>query len=178
MPNVPGPRCASRALDKEESARSCDSRRSWDVAMIADAPRCICARLDRRTLLGLAVRAQRMISVRIGADLVTTPAWDMLLDLYVREDRRPMSLTSLCGASSAPPRTALRIINKMVERDLLSRAPDPEDGRRILVELSPKAVMLLDQYFDGLLDLLERSHGPDEHSNPGLLISDQDSELI
>jgi DNA-binding MarR family transcriptional regulator len=116
------------------------------------------ATLDRCVMISLAVRAHCLIGKQFGSDLFSMPALNMLFDLYARKDRRPRSLTSLSGASKAPARTALRIINRMVERNLLLRTPDPRDQRRINVELSPEGLQLLDAYFDGLVELLA---GPD-----------------
>jgi len=103
---------------------------------------------DRLRIAGLALRTQCLLNNRLGHDLHSSPAWDMLLDLYIREDRRPMSLTSLSGASPAPSRTSLRMIDRLVRRALLDRTRDPDDGRRINVELSFAAIGLLDQLFD------------------------------
>jgi DNA-binding MarR family transcriptional regulator len=102
-------------------------------------------RLEGRALALLALRMHVVISGRLGHDLFSAPAWEMLLDLYAREDHRPVSLTSLCHAASGTPRTALNTINRMVHRGLLERSPDPDDGRRIHVHLSDRAIALLDQ---------------------------------
>lgn len=109
---------------------------------------------DRLTVARLALRTQRLLSGSLGHDLYSTPAWDMLLDLYIREDRGPMSLTSLSGASPAPARTSLRMIDRLVRRGLLVRTRDPDDGRRINVELSLAASTVLDQLFDALRAIL------------------------
>lgn len=114
------------------------------------------AELDRRTIAVLAVRIHRLIGERLGRDLFSTPGWDMLMDLYVQEVHRPMSLTSLCGATDAPERTALFTIGKLVERNLLTRHPDPRDGRRVNVELSAGAVRMLNACFDDLLELVRQ----------------------
>jgi DNA-binding MarR family transcriptional regulator len=74
----------------------------------------------------------------------------MLLELYV-SDRRPRSLTHLCGAANAPVRTALRMINRMAERDLVTRTADPLDARRVNAALTDSGAQLLDLYFDLLL---------------------------
>jgi len=108
---------------------------------------------DRQDVAHFAVRAQRLLSSRLAHDLYSTPAWDMLLDLYIRAERRPMSLTSLSGASPAPSRTSLRAIDRLVRRNLLTRSQDADDGRRINVELSPDAISLLDTLFDEMADL-------------------------
>lgn len=116
----------------------------------------VIATLDRCVMISLAVRAHCLLGNRFGSDLFSMPALNMLFDLYAREDRRPRSLTSLCGASKAPARTALRMIHRMIERNLLVRTPDPRDQRRINVELSPEGTELLDAYFDGLLDIVAK----------------------
>lgn len=108
-------------------------------------------------MIGLSVRAHCLMGKQFGSDMFSMPALHMLFDLYARKDRRPRSLTSLCGASKAPARTALRMIHRMVERNLLVRTPDPRDQRRINVELSPEGLHLLDAYFDSLVELLKGS---------------------
>lgn len=110
--------------------------------------------IDRKAAARLALRMYRLFGDRLGRDLFSTPAFDMLVDLYIREDHRPMSLTSLCGAAPVPERTALFTINKLVERSLLTRHPDPRDGRRVNVELSAGAVRLLDTCFDELITII------------------------
>ncbi|WP_447725553.1 hypothetical protein [Sphingomonas koreensis] len=120
--------------------------------------------IDRKIVARLAVRMYRLIGERLGHDLFSTPAFDMLLDLYVREDHRPMSLTGLCGAAAVPERTALFTINRLVERNLLTRHPDPRDARRVNVELSAGAVRMLDSCFDDLLTII----CPERLNNSGL----------
>ncbi len=107
-----------------------------------------------RDIARLAIKISGALGDRLGRELYSVPALDMLLDLYARADREPMSLTSLCGATSAPPRTALNMINRMVERGILERSPDPDDGRRILVRLSHKGTSLLDDVCQALSGLL------------------------
>ncbi|WP_254295365.1 MarR family winged helix-turn-helix transcriptional regulator [Sphingomonas tagetis] len=97
-----------------------------------------------RTIARLTLRMHAAIGGQLGRELFSAPALDMLLDLYVQEDRQPISLTSLCGAASVPPRTALNTINRMVERGLLDRSPDPDDGRRVHIRLSTAGIELLD----------------------------------
>jgi DNA-binding MarR family transcriptional regulator len=105
----------------------------------------------RQAAVRLAVRAHRMLTQRLGRDLYAVPALDMLLDLYLLGNGKSRSLSSLCGASDTPIRTALRTINRMVDKGLLIRTPDLSDARRTNVVLSEKAATLLDGYFDALL---------------------------
>lgn len=112
--------------------------------------------IDRRAIARLAIRMHKLVGDRLGRGLSSTPAWDMLLDLYIREEHRPMSLTSLCGASDAPPRTALNTINRLVERGLLVRTPDERDGRRVNVELSASALRLIDECFADIVEIARK----------------------
>ncbi len=107
-------------------------------------------------MIALFAWAHRSLGRRLGADLYLIPAWDMLLDLYAGNQRRPMSLTSLCLASTAPERTALRTIDALVRHKLLIRVPDTRDRRRTNIQLSPRAVRLLNGYFDDLLKHLRQ----------------------
>lgn len=130
--------------------------------MACDLPR-VSATFDRCVMISLAARAHRLISHQFGRDLFSMPALDMLLDLYMRKDRQPRSLTSLCAASDASERNCQRIIHRMVERGLLLHSRDPFDGRRINVELAPEAIERLNGFFDRLVDLLS---GTELHGRP------------
>jgi len=121
---------------------------------VVDEPDGKSATLDRRAMVSWAARAHCLLSARFGEDLFSMPALNMLFDLYVSEVRQPRSLTNLCAASKAPARTALRVINRLVERDLLMRISDPRDQRRVNVDLSQNGRQHLDAYFDDLLGLL------------------------
>jgi hypothetical protein len=113
----------------------------------------------RQAMVAIAVRAHRMLGERLGRDLYAVPALDMLLDLYLLANRKPRSLSSLCGASDTPIRTALRTINRMVDKGLLVRTPDLSDARRTNVALSEKALVLLDGYFDALCKAIAANQG-------------------
>jgi len=68
------------------------------------------------------------------------PAWEMLLDLYINEQRgRDVSVSSACLASGAPSTTALRYVTMMTDRGWLLRVPDPTDKRKIYLKLSDRA---------------------------------------
>lgn len=94
------------------------------------------------------IRARRLRSRFFDEELFADPAWDMLLDLLqaeIAQHRVPVS--SLCIAAAVPATTALRWIKSMTDAGLFRRRADPHDGRRVFVELSPKASQALRQYF-------------------------------
>ncbi|QJU58449.1 winged helix-turn-helix transcriptional regulator [Sphingomonas sp. AP4-R1] len=113
----------------------------------------IIANVSRCSVVDLTEQVQRLRADEFGRDLFTMPAFEMLLDLYTCKSRQPRSLTALTGASSASERNSQRIVHRMAERGLVNLRRDPNDGRRILVELEPEATELLDRFFDRMVEL-------------------------
>ena len=82
-------------------------------------------------------------------DLFGEPAWDILLDLYVAHcDDKPVSVSSACIGSAAPPTTGLRWLGVLTEQGLILREHDPDDQRRVLVRLSDSGLGAMDRYFE------------------------------
>ena len=80
------------------------------------------------------------------------PAWDMLLDLYVSQERSAgLSVSNLCDASGVPATTALRWIALLVKSGHLVKSDDPEDRRRSLVCATPAAIDQLERWLNELL---------------------------
>lgn len=66
-----------------------------------------------------------------------SPGWDMMLDLYQAKTMgKKISVTSACIGGACPPTTGLRWLQALENMHLIVRGPDPEDKRRIMVELS------------------------------------------
>lgn len=83
------------------------------------------------------IRARRLRTHFFSADLFADPAWDMLLDLMAaRLEGKKVAVSSLCIAAAVPPTTALRWLGVLTEQGHVVRASDPDDGRRVHVELS------------------------------------------
>ena len=94
------------------------------------------------------IRARRARFRHFSEDLFADPAWDILLDLLhasLSHVRVPVS--SLCIAAGVPATTALRWLKVMVADGLVVRRSDPNDARRIFVELTPETLMALQNYF-------------------------------
>lgn len=93
------------------------------------------------------IRARRLREQYFGFELFADPAWDMLLDLFAaRLEKQRVAVSSLCIAAAVPPTTALRWIKTLTDLGLLVRAADPQDGRRVYIELSPKAAAGMEAY--------------------------------
>jgi hypothetical protein len=93
------------------------------------------------------IRLRRMRDRFFRSDLFADPAWDMLLDLMAaRLERVQVAVSSLCIAAAVPPTTALRWIKTMSENGLFVRVADPDDGRRVFIELSEDAASAMSAY--------------------------------
>jgi len=94
------------------------------------------------------IRLRRMRERFFDAELFADPAWDILLDLMAaRLENTPVSVSSLCIAASVPPTTALRWITTMVKNGLLERRRDPNDARRVFLELADETADKIEDYF-------------------------------
>ncbi|MEU8634252.1 MarR family transcriptional regulator [Amycolatopsis sp. NPDC048633] len=54
--------------------------------------------------------------------------------------------TELAEAERLQPQSLTRILAWVTERELVTRAPDPEDGRRSLVSITPAGLSVLREY--------------------------------
>ena len=113
----------------------------------------IFARADE--LSAVAEREYKLRRVReayIACDHFGEPVWDMLLDLFDHTVRaKPISITSACMAAHCPPTTALRHIESLVKDGMLSRTPDPEDGRRSLLKLSDETLVSVGSFLMSMI---------------------------
>lgn len=93
------------------------------------------------------IRARRQRDQFFPGGLFADPAWDMLLDLMAaRLERRKVAVSSLCIAAAVPPTTALRWIKNLTDDGLFTRVADPQDGRRVYVELTDRAAAGFEAY--------------------------------
>jgi len=94
------------------------------------------------------IRARRVREELFGSGLFADPAWDILLDLTAaRIEGRSVAVSSLCIAAAVPATTALRWIKQLTDAGLLRRVADPDDGRRIFIELTDDAARKMLAYF-------------------------------
>lgn len=93
------------------------------------------------------IRARRLRDHFFHADLFADPAWDMLLDLMAaRLERQRVAVSSLCIAAAVPPTTALRWIKALCDQGLFVRVADPEDGRRVFIQLAEHSAAAMENY--------------------------------
>jgi hypothetical protein len=93
------------------------------------------------------IRARRLRDHFFRGELFADPAWDMLLDLMAaRVEGQRVAVSSLCIAAAVPPTTALRWIKTLCDQGLFVRVADPEDGRRVFIELSTETATMMEAY--------------------------------
>jgi len=72
-----------------------------------------------------------------------SPAWDIMLDLYVaRSSNKAVSTSSACIGAACPSTTGLRWLRILEQRGLLTKADDATDGRRSFYSLTEVGVSL------------------------------------
>lgn len=104
----------------------------------------------------------------LGDELYDGPAWDVILDLYIaHEESKPISLTGVGLAGGVPATTALRWIRRLDTLGYISRLPDPADGRRTTVALTPKILRKVKLYFSRLRAREARPGGAGSGTYPG-----------
>ena len=93
------------------------------------------------------IRARRLRDHFFCSELFADPAWDMLLDLTAaRLEKQRVAVSSLCIAAAVPPTTALRWIKALCDQGIFVRIADPEDGRRVFIELAEKSAQAMEKY--------------------------------
>lgn len=100
--------------------------------------------------------ARRKISDFLPGDLFSDPARDLLIDLFIAHHaRKQVSVSSACLAAAVPATTALRWIHRMKGEGLLVSGDDPQDHRRVYVELSDRALAAVHEYLSVCYRLLQ-----------------------
>jgi hypothetical protein len=93
------------------------------------------------------IRARRLRDHFFNSELFADPAWDMLLDLMAaRLEKQRVAVSSLCIAAAVPPTTALRWIKALCDQGIFVRLADPEDGRRVFIELAEQSAAAMANY--------------------------------
>jgi hypothetical protein len=94
------------------------------------------------------IKLRRLRERHFPTGLFADPGWDILLDLYAAKlEGKAVSVSSLCIAAAVPPTTGLRWITTMTEHGELVRRQDPNDARRVFVELSADSEERLIAFF-------------------------------
>ncbi|MEM9176837.1 MAG: MarR family transcriptional regulator [Myxococcota bacterium] len=94
-----------------------------------------------------------------GIDLeVTTGLFGRELDLVaLLTSSGPTSVKSLVADLGLPRSTMTAIVDRLQERGLVNRHPNPQDRRSVVLEATPAAIEALRRYQAGLLNLVEHT---------------------
>ena len=106
--------------------------------------------VDERYLASLAqslYASRRRRDRYLQADLFGEPAWDMMLDLFVRGVQgKRTAVSSLCIASGVPSTTALRWIGTLYDAGLVIREESEQDRRVVYLGLSAAGFRAIRRY--------------------------------
>lgn len=106
----------------------------------------------------LEYKSRQMRHSHFSSSIFSEPAWDVILDLAIAEYLgKPISVSSACIASNAPPTTALRWIFVLESQNLVRRYSDFSDRRRTFIRLTDSARRKLFAYFTNKHSVIIRS---------------------
>ncbi len=108
---------------------------------LADAGLLLSGEAHSLTIAADAAHSARSWRNRYFPDrLFGEPAWDILLDLFIQQQRgNPVSISSACTAGGTAPTTGLRWLNTLEAAGLLEREADRDDGRMSWIRLTTEA---------------------------------------
>jgi CheY-like chemotaxis protein/DNA-binding MarR family transcriptional regulator len=102
-----------------------------------------------RRRLKTLIKLRQLRASFFSGELFSDPCWDMLLDLMEAQlTAKQVSVSSLCIAAGVPQTTALRRIEDLAEAGLVARLDDPNDKRRVFVQLTPDCARRFTRYLD------------------------------
>ncbi len=100
---------------------------------------------------------QKRPSQRSAHDLLSNPAWDMLLNLYVQTAcGQPVSVSDSCAASAAPASVALRQLDVIARHGLVARHQGSSASRSTMLALSPDGLSLVEEVLGDFSQVLRR----------------------
>jgi hypothetical protein len=109
----------------------------------------------RRIENALATAQEALLARQSRSDFVGNPelfgepAWDMLLDLFIRQTREEeITVKSACVHAITPKPTAIRWLGVLESNGLITIRVDPNDKERQLIHLTPVG-------YEGMLRYLE-----------------------
>jgi len=95
------------------------------------------------------ITARRIRNQHLGLDLVTDPAWDLLLEALAAElGNNRIQVPDLCRATTVPGSTALRWIKKLEADGWVQLQPSSDET--CWVEMTPDGSSRLCRLFDAL----------------------------
>jgi DNA-binding MarR family transcriptional regulator len=78
-----------------------------------------------------------------------------LATLHSLADNGPSSLTAIGRSAAMDPATTSGVVDRLKDRGLVTLSPDPNDRRRVIVELEPRGRKLVEEMLPVLEQLAE-----------------------
>lgn len=133
-------RCTDKMADSKQSCASDDGSSSG-------TDRTVPLEDDARRLVDAFMKIRQRRKVLIAEDLVDDSALIMIFELYLSHlDQYDLTVTGLCGATDAPPTTALRRISVICNLGLAAKREDAHDSRRVIVTLTAKGFEIVNAF--------------------------------
>lgn len=121
---------------------------------------------DLRLIARRILEWRRCRAAILNPAMLGEPAFEMLLCLYVsEEDCEPLTGARLAEMTNVPHSSAMRWIDYLLTKELVTRDPHPNDRRATVIELSLKGREALDSILRTLHDGGMRAL-PDEDRAP------------
>lgn len=87
----------------------------------------------------------------LDAELFSDPMWDIMLELTLAKlEETPIPVSSACAATQVPFSTAFRHVGNLVASGLVRRWKDPEDNRRVMLELEEESFSAMIGYLSAI----------------------------
>jgi hypothetical protein len=108
--------------------------------------------IDYAKLAERIYRARRDRERIFEDSIFADPAWDLLLDLFIRSQRNEqVSISSACHAASVPEATALRYLKALTEKQYVERISHPNDRRSTTLKMTALGSELMIEWLDHFL---------------------------
>lgn len=97
------------------------------------------------------IRTRQAMAKRFPMGAFRDQAWDLMLDLYVREiEQRETCVKQALLATRLSSTSAMRLLERIENAGLIARIPDTADHRRMIVQLTNCGRAAIDTLLDSL----------------------------
>lgn len=124
-------------------------RKRQSVSNISDFPGNAGAAIDYAKLAERIYDSRRERERVFNEDMFADPAWDLLLDLFVKSARNEqVSISSACQGANVPEATALRYLKALTEKKYVERSSHPNDKRSTTLKMTPLGNKLMIRWLE------------------------------
>jgi DNA-binding MarR family transcriptional regulator len=122
----------------------------------AQAPAVVEASIPQRTLMELLIRMNLQLRLRgVGLEAISGLSGRELDLVALLGASGPTSVKSLVADLGVPRSTMTAIIDRLEDRGIVKRLPNPQDRRSVILEPTPEAIQALMRYREGMMGFVE-----------------------